>query len=184
MGKTTYLKPFLPVFIFILVIIGIYVVGQSAFNPLGKGMKSANQWSGIGSTAPDFVIKDIYGSQAPLSFIYQKKPVLLIFWSTLCPYCAQELPGLLAFGNKYSGSIQIILIMSGESKQAVESYVSNKNIPFVSSLDTNRAAWQLYEVKGTPSHFLINTSGEIIVNNPGALSYQRLEDITRYFIKR
>lgn len=184
MSKTTSLKPFLPVFIFILVIIGIYIIGQGILNPSDKVSGSTNQKPIVGSVAPDFVIKDVYGSQIPLSFVYEKRPVLLIFWSSWCPYCAQELPDLLTFGSTYKGEIQVILIMSGENKQVVEKYISDKNIPFLSSLDTDRVLWQLYEVSGTPSHFLIDTAGEIITTHPGMLLYPRLEDLTRYFIRR
>lgn len=176
MPKTTSLKPFLPVAIFIVIIIGIYIFGQSVLfkdrNDLEAGQKVD-----VGFIAPDFVIKDVRGLEAPLSFIYSNRPVLLIFWSTWCPYCAQELPGLLQFNNIHKDDIQVILVMSGESKQVVGKYVSDKGITFLASLDTSRAIWQLYNVKGTPHHFLINRAGEIIKNLPGLLSLRVLENI-------
>ncbi|MDA2922800.1 TlpA family protein disulfide reductase [Patescibacteria group bacterium AH-259-L07] len=174
MPKTTSLKPFFPVAIFVVIIVGIYIFGSSA---LFKGSKDleVEQKADVGFIAPDFVIKDVHGLEAPLSLIYSKRPVLLIFWSTWCPYCAQELPDLVQFNNIYKDDIQVILVISGESKQVVEKYVSDKNITFLASLDTSRAIWQLYNVKGTPHHFLINRAGEIIKNLPGLFLLPGLE---------
>lgn len=171
------LKPFLPAFVFIVAIVSIYVIGQSTLFKDSKGLEDVDQKAEVGFVAPDFAIKDVYGSQAPFSYLYQKKPVLLIFWSTWCPYCAQELPDLITFSNTYQDKIQVVLVISGESEQAVKTYISQKNIIFLASLDSSRAIWQLYDVKGTPHHFLINTSGEIIAAYPGMVSSRIFENM-------
>ncbi|MDA2936446.1 TlpA family protein disulfide reductase [Patescibacteria group bacterium AH-259-L05] len=175
MDKKAYsFKPFLPAVIFIIIIVGIYIFGQNALFKDSKD-RDSGQRADVGFIAPDFVIKDVHGLEAPLSLIYSSRPVLLIFWSTWCPFCTQELPDLVQFNNIYKDDIQVILVISGESKQVVEKYVSDKNITFLASLDTSRAIWQLYNVEGTPHHFLINRAGEIIKNRPGLFSLPGLE---------
>lgn len=169
-------RPFSLVVIFIIIIIGIYAIGRGVLNNKSKD-NYAKIETDVGFVAPDFVIKDVYGLEVPLSKVYQARPVFLIFWSSWCPYCAQELPNLLTFGNTYQDYIQVVLVMSGESKQTIETYRSNKNIPFVTALDTSREIWQLYNVLGTPHHFVINTQGKIIENRPGILSLSMLENI-------
>ena len=45
--------------------------------------------------APDFTLRDQYGTEHTLSQ-YRGKVVFLNFWATWCPYCVQEMPDIEA----------------------------------------------------------------------------------------
>ncbi len=136
-----------------------------------------------GSLAPDFIIKDVGGTQAPLSFFYTKKPVLLIFWSTWCQFCAQELPDLNLFNQTYQDKVIVIAVASGESKQIIEKYIQKNKVSFLISLDLERTAWKKYLAIGTPHHFLINQDGEILDNRPGRQTIDQLEAMLRRVLR-
>ena len=129
----------------------------------------------VGDPAPDFVSEDVFGNRIALSDFKDNKPVLLVFWATWCGYCAKELPDLKNFAKDYKDKIEVIVITSGEEKEAIEKYIQENNIDFLILLDENREIWNEYPVRGTPAHFLIDSQGKIVGLRPGLASREDLE---------
>ena len=107
-----------------------------------------------------------------------KSPFFLVFWATWCGYCKQELPDLKAFTQEYQNEIEVLAVASGESREIIKDYIKENNINFSMVLDEDRKIWNQYFVRGTPSHFLISSSGEIIALRPGLASKENLENMT------
>ncbi len=133
---------------------------------------------GVGDLAPDFVSEDIYGNRIALSDFQNEKPVLLVFWATWCGYCAKELPDLKDFAQEYQDEIQTLVVPSGEIKETIKEYIAEKDINFLIVLDETREIWSSYLVRGTPSHFLIDSQREIVTLRPGLASREDLEIMT------
>lgn len=129
----------------------------------------------VGNLAPDFSSEDVYGNKISLSDFRGKKPVLLVFWATWCGYCAQELPDLKVFTQEHENEIQVLVLSSGENKETIKNYIQEKDVNFLMSLDEDRKIWNQYLIRGTPSHFLIDSSGEIVTLRPGLASREDLE---------
>lgn len=129
----------------------------------------------IGYLAPDFALEDISGERMNLKDFRDKKPVMLVFWATWCGYCAKELPDLKIFSQKYKDNVQVIAVASGEAKRTVVDYIKEKDINFLISLDQTREAWNTYQVRGTPAHFLIDKQGYVVTMRPGLASLNDLE---------
>ncbi len=129
----------------------------------------------VGDPAPDFVSEDVFGNKITLSDFKDNKPVLLVFWATWCGYCAQELPSLKSFAQDYKDKIQVIIIVSGEEKEVIENYIQENDIDIPILLDENRKIWNQYLIRGTPSHFLIDTEGKIAGLRPGLALRENLE---------
>lgn len=171
--------------IFLIIVLGLagfilyQIFGQSL--PEFKTSKSGGILSllsndvEVGNPAPDFVSEDAFGNRIALSDFKDNKPVLLVFWATWCGYCAKELPDLKNFAKDYKDKIQVIAITSGEEREVIEKYIQENNIDFPILLDKNREIWNAYLIRGTPSHFLINSSGEIAGLRPGLASREDLE---------
>lgn len=135
---------------------------------LPKGLK-------VGDLAPDFASEDVYGNKTSLSDFQDKKPVLLIFWATWCGYCAQELPDLKTFTQEHQDEIQVIAIASGEAKKTIKDYIEKEEVNFLMLLDEQREIWNQYFIRGTPSHFLIDSGGKIASLRPGLAFKENLE---------
>ena len=58
---------------------------------------------------------------------FDKKYIILDFWSTTCASCVKKMPQLKNFQEKYSTSLKIVLVTS-DSRKHVDSFL-NKN-PF------------------------------------------------------
>jgi len=137
--------------------------------------KPKNNLPRIDSLAPDFEAEDVYGNKFVLSDFQGQKPVLLIFWATWCGYCAKELPDLKAFTQRYREAIQIIAVVSGEPGPTIKEYIQKKEVNFLILADDQRKIWNQYLVRGTPSHFLIDQDGKIVMLLPGLASLANLE---------
>ena len=187
-------KKFKVIFLIFIIILGgfiFYQLAQSFFPGLIRGESLSlrtivkdkggilDMFSpkglGVGDLAPDFVAEDISGNKTALSDFKNKKPVLLVFWATWCGYCAKELPNLKGFAQDHQKEIQVIAVSSGESKETIKKYIQEKDINFLMLLDENRKIWNQYLVRGTPSHFLIDSSGKIAGIRPGLASREDLE---------
>lgn len=131
----------------------------------------------VGDSAPDFTTEDVDGNKISLSDFQDKKPVLLIFWATWCGYCAMELPLLKAFTQEHQNEIQVITVSSGEKKETIRNYIQEKDVNFLMLLDEKREIWQQYFIRGTPSHFLIDSGGKIIALRPGLALKENLENL-------
>src|SRR4030042_3493763 len=70
-----------------------------------------------GSEAPMFSLKTSREVEIKLEDLRWQN-VLLLFWSTSCEYCAQELADLKQFTEKYRGQITVLAITYKETAQA------------------------------------------------------------------
>ena len=113
--------------------------------------------------APAFQLKDLNDRVISLSDYKNKKAVVLIFWTTWCPYCREELKTL---NQEYAGlsksSIEVLAIDIGEPKYKVENYAKSHNIEFEVLLDLDSAVARDYDLMGVPTYFVINKSGEVV----------------------
>ncbi len=138
-------------------------------------LRTSPKYAQIDALAPDFVTEDVYGNKISLSNFQNKKPVLLAFWATWCKYCTKELPGLKAFINEHQDQIQVMAVVSGESRRAIMNYVQRRNVNFLMLLDEDRKIWNQYLVKGTPTHFLVDRDGRIVTKRIGLVFKKDLE---------
>lgn len=177
-------SPILFLFVIFLSIFSLYKIGRFfVFKSQTRTTNIILERPSIGFSAPDFIIEDIYGMQAPLSTFYAQKPILLIFWATWCPFCAEELSGLNSFYKKHQGDIYVIAVTGGEPKETVKDYAKENNVSFLLALDFQKSAWSDYLVLGTPHHFLIDKGGNILNIQAGLLSFDQLEFFARDILK-
>lgn len=87
---------------------------------------------------------------------------VLVFWATWCGPCGVELSRIqnLIDQNKIKKD-SVLAISIGESPQTVKSFVEEKKYTFPVAIDLDSAVASLYEVKGTPTVFLVNENKSI-----------------------
>lgn len=113
--------------------------------------------------APDFKLKDLSQNEYALSSNKDNRSVLLVFWTTWCPYCQVEIRELnKTYSNLAKDGIELLAIDAGESAGEVRNYVKRKGIGFKVLLDPDTAVAKSYGVLGVPTYVLIDKSSRIV----------------------
>jgi len=106
-----------------------------------------------GGKAPEFKLKDLAGVDVsmPQDFT-KKKVVILVFSTTWCHYCLEEIPALKAAYDKYKGKgVEVIAVDPQESKERVQELVAKNNITYPVLLDEKGDVARLYKIMGVPT---------------------------------
>lgn len=132
----------------------------------------------IGSTAPLFALSAPSGSKIELKDL-RGKNVLLVFWSTQCDYCKNELEELKKFADTYRGQIVVLAVNYMETPHSVSVYEKEQQINFPVVIDANGSIFSKYKIDGTPYHFLIDKDGKIAVIFPNATNFFGLQALLK-----
>lgn len=151
---------------------------QGAGHDEAQAAASASRGIGPGQIAPDFSLALLGGEEAVLTWAdLLGAPSVLSFWTTWCPYCRKQMPGLIAAQQQHADQdIQIIGINVREDDQTVAEYVSGNGVNFPVALDPNGAAAQLFAVSGFPTTYFLDAEGRIVRRHVGALTPEDIED--------
>ena len=121
-----------------------------------------------GLPVPRLSIPGYVGSNAPKISVVDwsnQTQTLLIFHSSTCHYCADELPHLVAFANSHP-QLHIVIVapndLLGVKQQFLAAGVLG-NIDYVE----DPALTDLYHVNGTPTQILVNSGGTITWRGEG-----------------
>ncbi len=120
-----------------------------------------------GKKAPDFAYKN-FKTREPVSLKnLEGKVVLLDFWATWCGPCITLQRHLEKLAGKYP-EIKVIGVSVDENPDALDSYLSKKQIPYTIVNDfrwTESPTVKAYGVVGIPDLFLIDQKGFIAGRN-------------------
>lgn len=113
--------------------------------------------------APDFKLNNLSGIPVELKDYRDKKPVLLLFWNTRCPYCITQIKELSKTHQQLTDKgIELIAINTGETKERIEKFFQQNKLSLPQVLlDSDYEASEKYEIIGIPAYFLIDKKGEV-----------------------
>lgn len=121
-----------------------------------------------GTVAPDFTIEDAAGKPLHLSDL-RNKIVVLKFWATWCWSCRLSLPSTNDIAHRYADKDVVVLAVDiWDSRKALQAWLSRR-----SGVDYLRfgidpqpqgkdIASTLYNVKTTPTQYVIDKAGKIV----------------------
>ena len=118
----------------------------------------------------DFELEDINIKAVKLSD-YNGKIIILIFWTTWCGSCKQEMPFLNKIYKEFNkNNIKIIGINCDQEKpnldEDIKNYIKKYSIKFTNLVD-GLAVYKKYFVTGFPTTFIIDKSGFIRFKHKG-----------------
>jgi peroxiredoxin len=125
---------------------------------------------------PDLSFDDIDNQSHSFSD-YKGQPLLVVFWATDCPGCIAEMPELIELYEQYSsqGLAMLGVAMSHDSLAQIKTMRKNKQLPYTITWDkTQMISAGFNNVRVTPTHFLVNQEGEIIMRKIGSLNIKTL----------
>ncbi len=148
--------------VFISLLLVLSLVGYvSAENSSKKGKWDIKEQN-IEEKAPDFVLEDLQGKKVKLSD-YKGKVVLLVFSTTWCSYCREEIPSLKKIYSQYKGKgLDILNIDIQESQKKASSFAAKHKLPYPVLLDKDGEIAAAYNVRGVPTQVLIDKNGTIL----------------------
>jgi peroxiredoxin len=116
----------------------------------------------VGTTAPDFTLKELDGRQVRLSDYRGKESVLVAFWASWCGPCRMEMPSLEAFYETHrSSGIEVLALSIDDDPAAAQEYAEQNKLPFPVLLDNDEQAASEYHVAGIPVIFVVDPAGKL-----------------------
>ena len=114
------------------------------------------------SSAPDFKLQALDNNTVSLSGYRNYKSVLILFWTTWCPYCRDQLAEMNKNYMKLtSGGVEILAINVGESANKAGKFAKAHKLGYKVLLDRDSRVANSYDVIGVPTYILVNKEGEI-----------------------
>ena len=158
--------------------VGALVVAAAAAAAVADGRLVAGRWStmaplGVGQAIPSFRAPLLDGgalSDAELG----AAPHLLVFWTTWCGVCEQEMPTLVAIERRFAGrGLRVVMVNAdgggaGERRALVEGYRRGREMPAAIALDDGamRAA---FRVRVYPHLVLVDRRGAVRLMHQGRI---------------
>jgi peroxiredoxin len=116
----------------------------------------------VDAPAPDFKLKDIKGREVSLG-TFRDRPVLLVFGTTWCPYCREEIPRIKEiYGQGREKKLEVLNIYVNETESKVADFAAKYALPYPVLLDKDGRVAESYQVRGVPTLVLLDRQGKIV----------------------
>jgi len=113
--------------------------------------------------ASDFTLQDTNNETVTLGDYKDKQAVLLLFWTTWCPYCRDELRQLKDMrGEPANDGLEILAVDVGESLNKVNNVTKPYLLNYKVLLDQDKSVARSFGVSGVPTYVLIDQKGNIV----------------------
>ncbi|HZP66954.1 MAG TPA: TlpA disulfide reductase family protein [Rudaea sp.] len=136
----------------------------------------------FGANAADRAIpwqgKGAHGEAIRFDPAQMKRPAILLFWATWCPYCEALMPYVQHVADAAGkGKLDVYAIDIKEDGDPVATLAARK-LSFTLVRDGDPIA-DLYGVKGTPGLFLVDAKGNIVYKRAGGDAPEAVEAALR-----
>ena len=116
----------------------------------------------VDSAAPDFRLKDLKGRDVSLGSL-RDRPVLLVFGTTWCPYCREEIPRIKEiYRQGREKRLEVLNIYINEQEAKVAAFAAKYELPYPVLLDKDGQVAERYQVRGVPTLVLLDRQGKIV----------------------
>lgn len=121
------------------------------------------------STLEGVTLTSINGQQFRLAGQFTEKPLLLVFWSTTCGNCIEEIPFISQLHTDLKDKITIIGIHPKFPLNKVQRFVKRykPGIPYMLAIDSQDSLTKTYQVSVLPRTLLLNRSGKVLYDHLG-----------------
>jgi len=124
----------------------------------------------VGQTPPAVSIQDLDGNSIDLGRWVGKRPVIVEFWATWCPVCAELLPRMEAAHQKYGDRVDflVIAVAVNQSPNTVRRHLTRHPMPFTFLWDVNGNATRAFQAPATSYVAVLDKSGKVVYTGVGA----------------
>lgn len=107
-----------------------------------------------------FTLTDLHGKTWTLKAL-RNHIVVVNFWATWCSPCRKEMPNLDSLYRKYQKHGLVILALSDEKPEVVESYLSGHAVTYPILIDEGHKVAEAFHVDGIPKSFVYDRAGKL-----------------------
>jgi len=124
----------------------------------------------VGATPPATTVQDLNGAPVDLARWVGKKPVLLEFWATWCPICAELLPKMKAVHARYGDRVDfvVVAVAVNESRASVKRHLESHDLPFTFLWDSGGNATRAFQAPATSFVVVLDARGKVAYTGVGA----------------
>lgn len=158
-------------------------LGALAMAVLLFGVLSLTGWTNRDATvdAPQLSVQTIDGEAmriASPSGEGDGRVTLVTFWATSCAVCIEEIPQLAALHQDLAGRGLVLIAVAAhyDVPLNVVRTAERKRIPYPVALDMNRDVARAFDLERTvtPTSFLIDADGRVVLKHTGRMDFTRL----------
>jgi len=158
--------------------------GASRWSPRLGPMRSGcpadpAQRKDLGATDYRFSIKTLNGVEVSFSQ-FRGKPIFLNVWATWCSPCVKEMPDIQALADSLQQEDIAFVLLSEESLDEVKQFVTQEGLHAPVYVATG-ALPEVFDSRGIPATFLIDTQGTIVARRIGAAGWDN--DTCRNYLR-
>src|SRR5213596_2996286 len=123
----------------------------------------------VGETPPAVTLENLTGDSVALSQWIGKKPVIIEFWATWCPICAELLPRMEAAQKKFGdrAALLVVAVAVNQSKNSVRRHLEKHPMPFTFLWDGNGAAVRAFQAPSTSYIAVLDANGKVVYTGVG-----------------
>jgi len=129
--------------------------------PLFAEIKKRLEADDAARASATFSLKDRTGKQWSLADL-RGKVVLINFWATWCGPCRKEMPDLDALYEHFGPEGLLVLGVTDDELDKLNSYLAARPYTFPILLDTTRVAAQAFRVEVIPKSFVFDREGKLV----------------------
>lgn len=124
----------------------------------------------VGQTAPDFTVAGLDGGSISLHD-YQGGVTVVMFWSSWCSRCREELVFLEKMKAKYPAA-RFLAINCETDKPSEEDVARMKQVikewklSFATGVDEGLKVWDLFKINALPTSLIIGPEGKVLFVQP------------------
>jgi len=162
--------------------IGLLIIGvlrtddaQTISDGLDETGPDSLQSLGVDAPAPNFELSLLSGETVQLDD-FQGQVVLLNFWATWCGPCRLEMPAFQERSETYSDELSVVAVNFDEPQADVQDFVDELGLTFEILLDPGAEIQRLYQVRGYPTSYFIDTEGIVRILHIGVMTDSQLDD--------
>lgn len=124
----------------------------------------------VGQTPPAVTIQDLDGNAVDLGRWIGKRPVIVEFWATWCPICAELLPRMEVAHKKYGDRVDflVVAVAVNESPNTVRRHLTRHPMPFTFLWDVNGNATRAFQAPATSYVAVLDAGGRVVYTGVGA----------------
>jgi thiol-disulfide isomerase/thioredoxin len=123
----------------------------------------------VGQSPPAVTLESLNGDSVALSQWIGQKPVIVEFWATWCPICAELLPRMEAAQKKFGDRAEflVVAVAVNQSRNSVRRHLERHPMPFTFLWDGNGAAVRAFQAPATSYIAVLDARGKVVYTGVG-----------------